>query len=59
MTRKIFIKNAQLVNEGRVFSSDVRISERIEKIAASITATVNDDSVDAAGRYLLPDIIDD
>jgi dihydroorotase len=42
MTRKILIKNAQLVNEYRVFSSDVRISEKIEKIAASITATVND-----------------
>ena len=38
MTRKILIKNAQVVNEGRLFSSDVRIcNERIEEISSSIT----------------------
>jgi dihydroorotase len=37
MTRKVLIKNAQLVNEGRVFSSDVRIfNERIENISGHI-----------------------
>ncbi|MEM9217038.1 MAG: dihydroorotase [Cyanobacteria bacterium P01_F01_bin.150] len=60
MTRKILIKNAQLVNEGRVFSSDVRIcNERIEKISESITASGNEEVVDASGFYLIPGMIDD
>jgi dihydroorotase len=48
MARKILIKNAQLVNEGRVFSSDVRIcNERIENISGSITPSGNEEVVDA------------
>ena len=60
MARKILIKNAQLVNEGRVFSSDVRIcNERIEKISGSITPSGSEELVDASGFYLLPGMIDD
>ena len=60
MARQILIKNAQLVNEGRVFSSDVRIcNERIEKISGSITPSVREEVVDASGFYLLPGMIDD
>ncbi len=60
MARKILIKNAQLVNEGRVFSSDVRIcNERIEKISGSITPSGSEEVVDASGFYLLPGMIDD
>ena len=60
MTKKILIKNAQLVNEGRVFLSDVRISnERIEQISRSITSSGSEEVVDAAGFYLLPGMIDD
>ncbi|MEL6442433.1 MAG: dihydroorotase [Cyanobacteria bacterium J06621_8] len=60
MARKILIKNAQLVNEGRVFSSDVRIcDERIEKISGSITPSGSEEVVDASGFYLLPGMIDD
>ncbi len=60
MARKILIKNAQLVNEGRVFSSDVRIcNERIETISGSITPSENEEVVDASGFYLLPGMIDD
>ncbi|HHP7230038.1 MAG TPA: dihydroorotase [Xenococcaceae cyanobacterium] len=60
MARKILIKNAQLVNEGRVFSSDVCIcNERIEKISGSITSSGSEEVVDASGFYLLPGMIDD
>ncbi|MEM9009355.1 MAG: dihydroorotase [Cyanobacteria bacterium P01_F01_bin.86] len=60
MARKILIKNAQLVNEGRVFSSDVRIcDERIENISVSITPSGSEEVVDASGLYLLPGMIDD
>ena len=60
MTRKILIKNAQLVNEGRVFSSDVRIcNQRIETISRSITPSGSEEVVDASGLYLLPGMIDD
>lgn len=57
---KYLIKNAQVVNEGTVFSSDVLIvNERIEKIAASIKDTEVDVIIDAEGKYLMPGIIDD
>jgi len=60
MARKILIKNAQLINEGRVFASDVRIrQERIEKISGSITPAENEEVIDASGCYLLPGMIDD
>ncbi|MGK7906516.1 MAG: dihydroorotase [Synechococcus sp.] len=60
MPRKTLIKNAQLINEGRVYSSDVRIcNERIENIAGSITPSGSDKVVDASGFYLLPGMIDD
>ena len=57
--KSYLIKNANIVNEGQVFCSDVLIKNgRIEKIASSIS----DSSaivVDAAGKYLLPGMIDD
>ena len=56
----MLIKNARLVNEGEVSDADVLIcGERIEKIAGSINATDNTEVLDAAGRYLLPGMIDD
>jgi len=60
MSKKTLIKNAQLINEGRVFNSDVLIvDERIELIAESISANGNEDIIDASGLYLLPGMIDD
>jgi dihydroorotase len=54
------IRNANIVNEGKVFVADVLIKgERIEKIAKSITATGVDREIDAEGKYLLPGAIDD
>ncbi len=55
----ILIRNANIVNEGKVFSGDVLIKDgRIEKIASSIDANA-EKIIDAEGKYLLPGVIDD
>jgi dihydroorotase len=60
MSRSTVIKNAQLVNEGRVTESDVLVKDgRIERIATDIAAPAGAMVYEAAGRYLLPGIIDD
>jgi len=55
------IKNAQVVNEGRIITSDVLIkNSRIEKIGELITqadSTVKE--INGEGKYLLPGAIDD
>ena len=53
------IKNAQIVNEGKIYKSDVLIEhQRIKKIAVNLD--VNADSIiNAEGLHLLPGIIDD
>ena len=57
---KLLIANARLINEGKVQDADVLISgERIEKVAAGITATDDVQVIDAQGRYLIPGMIDD
>lgn len=54
------IKNAMLVNEGRELIADLRIKgERIDQIDTEISATNNDNIVEAAGCLLLPGMIDD
>jgi len=54
------IKNATLVNEGQQLVADLRIkNNRIDQIASDITATSNDDVIDASGCLLLPGMIDD
>lgn len=54
------IKNATLVNEGKVFQADVLIkNQRIEKIAPQINNTLNATEINAEGKYLLPGVIDD
>ena len=54
------ITNARLVNEGRVFDADLRIeSGRIARIESGLTARDGEQVVDAAGRWLLPGMIDD
>lgn len=58
MTEGLIIRNATLVNEGREFESDVLIKNgRIEKIATSVGA--DGIEIEAAGRFLLPGMIDD
>ncbi len=54
------IVNARLVNEGREFDGDLRISRgRIEAIGSGLAARERDTVVDAKGRRLLPGMIDD
>lgn len=56
---KTIIKNASVVNQGKIIVADVLISgERIEKIASSISIK-NEKVIDAQGLYLMPGIIDD
>jgi dihydroorotase len=54
------IVNARLVNEGREFDGDLRISRgRIAEIGSGLSARDGEYVVDAAGRRLLPGMIDD
>ncbi|MBU2950742.1 dihydroorotase [Tamlana agarivorans] len=55
------IKNAKIINEGKVFSGDILIEgEYIKQIDTSISAkSANVKIVDAEGKYILPGVIDD
>lgn len=56
------IRNASVVNEGRIYTADVMIKNgRIEKIGESIHLTdrANIVEIDATGLHLLPGCIDD
>lgn len=60
MAEKTIIKNAKIINEGRIFEADVLIEgnliERIEERGLSDAgATV----IDAEGLFLMPGVIDD
>ncbi|MGZ0015990.1 dihydroorotase [Yeosuana sp. AK3] len=59
--KTILIKNANIVNEGKIFSGDLLIEgELIKEISESISAKSGDVYViDAEGKYLLPGVIDD
>jgi len=53
------IKNAQLVNEGRIVTSDVLIEgSMIKKIGSNIKPEKNFSVVDASGLHLFPGMID-
>src|SRR6267154_644970 len=54
------ILNAKVVNEGKVFESDVFIRhQRIEKIGKDLLSQKAEKVVDANGKFLLPGAIDD
>ncbi len=56
----ILIKHAQVVNEGQVIETDLRIKDqRIDKMDKEISASQQDSIVEANGQYLLPGMIDD
>ncbi len=59
--RRILIRNAQVVNEGKIVTRDVLIEGNyIVKIQNNITLTDSSiQIIDAKGNYLLPGIIDD
>lgn len=60
-TKKTLIKNANIVNEGKIFNGDILIEGAyIKKIGESLTPNSPDVLVlDAEGKYLLPGVIDD
>ncbi len=56
----IRITNARMVNEGVVSEADLRVRDgRIDAIAPQLDARAGETHIDAAGRYLLPGLIDD
>src|SRR5690606_10139472 len=57
---KILIKNARIVNENQITEGDLLIENGlISKIQKTIEEAEVDQLIDAAGKYLLPGIIDD
>ena len=54
------ITHAHMVNEGHTFDGDLRIEDgRIAQIGNGLTPRDGEEVVDAAGRWLLPGMIDD
>jgi len=54
------IKNARIINEGKIFEGDVLIKGNyIDSIDSSISAKPDYKVVDAEGNYLIPGVIDD
>lgn len=59
MTNTLIV-NARMVNEGRILEGDLRVSGgRISSIGGQLAAAPGETVVDAAGRWLLPGMIDD
>ncbi|MBA4153082.1 dihydroorotase [Flavobacterium sp.] len=58
--KRILIKNAKIVNEGKIFEGDLLIEdELIIEISDSISAKTDYKVIDAEGNYLIPGAIDD
>jgi len=58
--KKTIIRNARIVNEGKIISADVLLSSaRIEKISPQISEKSFAEEINAEGKFLLPGIIDD
>lgn len=59
--RAVLIKNANIVNEGKIVKGDVLVQDgRIAEISETISAKSSDTKViDADGSYLMPGMIDD
>lgn len=58
--KSTLIKNARIVNEGKISEADLRIQgQRISHIGKSLSAFAADIVIDAKGQYLLPGMIDD
>ncbi len=56
----LLFKNATIVNEDKIFTSDLLVkSGRIKKIADKIEAPQDAKIIDATGKHLLPGMIDD
>lgn len=58
--KRILIKNAKIVNEGKIFEGDLLIENQIiAEIADSISAKPDYKVIDAEGNFLMPGAIDD
>lgn len=58
--KTILILNANIVNEGKVFAGDIYIKGQfIDSVGPDLSAKRADLVIDAAGKYLLPGVIDD
>ena len=58
--KKILIKGALVVNEGKIQSLDVRIENgKITSLRAELSPQGDETLIDASGKYLLPGLIDD
>lgn len=56
----ILILNGTLVNENRIFESDILIKDGlIEKIDKDLSHVQADQTIDAAGKHVIPGLIDD
>lgn len=57
---RILIKNTKIVNEGKIFTSDILIeNDLIAKISETIPEKNIDKIIDAEEKFLLPGVIDD
>ncbi len=57
---KVLIKNAKIVNEGKIFKSNVLIeNDLISKISTNISEENINKIIDAEGKFLIPGVIDD
>ncbi len=58
--KKLLISNARLVNEGQVVDADVLVEgDRIARVGSGLPLPAGAELIDAAGKYLLPGMIDD
>jgi dihydroorotase len=56
----MIIRNAQIVNEGKIFTADVYVKDgRIDRIGDALTIAGTHEEIDAKGMFLLPGAIDD
>jgi len=58
MKKNSLIKNVTIVNEGKVFVADVRISEGLIQEIGNIEIDSNYNVIDGTGKHLFPGIID-
>ena len=58
MKEPILIKNANIVNEGKIFVADVLIADGIISKIGNLPLTSDCKIIDATGKYLFPGIID-
>ena len=61
MKNSILIKNGRIINEGKIYQSDIYIEDEIIKdISSSISPKLSETiTIDAEDNYIIPGLIDD